>query len=639
MANNNDHLIKQTNLINFNQNFLSDTYDEPTYLAFRVNFFPMNSNVINSIEEIISLPNNDTKLMSYNDLPEPLLQLSDDYCEEEEDACYEDDCYEDECYGDCETDSDEDCSDDYDDGCYDDQDFDNIEANVVNKPKDEKKSRIYSTYDYLKNSLGEIERAKMLKIFMKQLIDLTYKFPFYIKSIDGINDLLTVDAKRGYRVKKDATITLKCYESLDQRITTLKNLYKKIAWDDTFQRWILPDMMRYFRMDIYISEFRIFHEYIGKKTTIKIKNGGYNQKKGSNLDIIKTIKNTLSKVGNILSGEKTLAHNPWILANHTINNVIPTLKLECKMCEFDIGNMFSHLSSINVNDPKSKRTDDIEIKIKVGNINEVFYNGLKNNLYINDNFINIGKLYKLNDKTQKAFLSSLFIDRTGISFPNSNTKQKTAMFDDKTPSRTMSYLGKVIKNTLTTAVQYADNLAERELNKLMSTSMGNSGISFNDALGAISSASISTMYNTFKRKAQAVKDLFPEISKATRQDIELNAFESFIQELTNTNDTIQKEIAKNLLEWGKKNANSIDDYMNVINEATTLTNEEEQLVKEFYKKFKENSKTDVNEIIIDVISEANITKEDEIQPFNIDNEKEFSSATSDNNTIDAKIIL
>ena len=61
MATNQDHLIKQTNLKNFNQNFLNDRYDEPTYLAFRVNFFPMNSdnnidvNNINSLSFLIIL--------------------------------------------------------------------------------------------------------------------------------------------------------------------------------------------------------------------------------------------------------------------------------------------------------------------------------------------------------------------------------------------------------------------------------------------------------------------------------------------------------------------------------------------------------------------------------------------------------
>lgn len=600
MASNNDHKIKEKNLLNFiREDLYNDPYDEPTYLTFRVNFFPNNSSKPLSINDIKSLKNNNTSLMSYNDLPEPFLQFSNEVNHIKPETYY-------------------------------DESLGSEITTYNNAP-----SKTYSTYDYLKESLGDKERANLLKEFITQLLKLTWDFPYYIKSIEGLNELLSVDIKRGSRLKKDTVLTLKCYESLDQRISTLKTLYKKIVWDDTFQRWVLPDMMRFFKMDIYISEFRIFHEFNGKKTYNEIKNGGYNQKKESNLDVVKTIKNTLNSVGKLLGSEKTLAQNPWVLVNNAINNAIPTIKIECRMCEFDISNMFSHFSQIISSNPKEKRLDDIEIKIKVGNINEINYNGLiqvqtedssKRKLFIDDNYLSINQLYfnDYNNKQLNNFEKSIYTDRTGIYFDKDNLyPQPTAMFDDSKPSRTMSYLGKAIKDTFKGALDYADNLAEKELNKLLNTTMGNSGLSFNDVLGAVTSANINTMYNTFKTKAESYNEKFPEISKATKQDIKLKTFETFIKNVSNSEDDINSIIAKTLLDWGKSNATSIDDYINVISEATQLSDKEKKFFNDFINKFNDISNN----------------KKEFITNFAKNATDNFSTATNENNTIDTKIIL
>jgi len=46
------------------------------------------------------------------------------------------------------------------------------------------------------------------------------------------------------------------------KIRTLMELYRKAAWDDEYQRWILPENMRQFKMIIYIFERRTFHDAI-----------------------------------------------------------------------------------------------------------------------------------------------------------------------------------------------------------------------------------------------------------------------------------------------------------------------------------------------------------------------------------------
>ena len=113
-----DFQIKEKNLLGFIGNSNKDSnykkYDEPTYLTFRINFFPNNIGKINSYEDIIGLHNNATKYFSYNDLPEPLFEYEN------------------------------------------------------NKEKKIKTNNFYSTYDYLIN-INESGRAELLLEFINLL--------------------------------------------------------------------------------------------------------------------------------------------------------------------------------------------------------------------------------------------------------------------------------------------------------------------------------------------------------------------------------------------------------------------------------------------------------------------------------------
>lgn len=430
------------------------------------------------------------------------------------------------------------------------------------------KDGVYSTYDYLKNKLGDTYRSDLLKTFIDLLRDLNDNFPYYIKTIEGLDKILDVSVKRGTRVKKDAVIAFKCYESLDQRISTLKTLYKKIAWDDEYQRWILPDIMRYFSMDIYISEFRIFHENKHKSNydTITDKLN----KNNSKLATVNTIKNILGEVKDVLSLSKNFSSDTFLLTQDVINNVIPTTKIRCKMCEFDISNSYSLYSSISKSEPKSKASDDIDIRIKVGNISETIYNGsFKSEVYIDDEYINKEKIYNnskiFTDNILTPYKSVLYNRRTGIS---TVVNEDTAVnFNDDSKSFVEGYIGKALKEAVKGAVAYGDNWVNDKMNHYYSKKLGDSNLSLNDMMSAIASGNINTIYNTFKNKAENVNNLYPEISQATNQSIDVKAFKSFIEELSkNEENKPQALVAKTLLEYGDNiNANSIDDYMEIIN--------------------------------------------------------------------------
>jgi len=236
---------------------LSKRYDEPTYMTFRV-LFGQNSATVSGT----NLLNTD-----YDRMPHPL------FINQQVDAT---------------------------------QRTGQGGRNVVEFNRDQ-----YSTRDYLRDA-NEFTRAEMLKEFITLWEDLQQNFQWYFQSIEGLDEILRVVPERGRRVANDARITFNMAEGIDQRISYLLNLYKKIAWDDTYQRWVLPDLMRFFDIQIYITEFRTFHQ-----STVS---------PNSNATVYLQI----------------------------LNGILPTYLVECQMCEFDINSFdFSYRAKSSVNaDPE-----------------------------------------------------------------------------------------------------------------------------------------------------------------------------------------------------------------------------------------------------------------------------------------------
>lgn len=211
----------------------------------------------------------------------------------------------------------------------------------------------YSSIDYLKDA-NEFTRSSMMQQFIVKWNALQYNYPWYFKKIEGVQEMLKVDHKVGQRILNDKRLTVSVREGLDLRMAHLLNLYKKIAWDDTYQRWVLPDMMRYFTLNIYISEFRTFHtpnQYNG----LGVASGGTNE-----------------------DGEL------WLKA---LDDTLPTWVIKCEMCEFDIESFnFDHLSNLSVEDDPGEV--GISFDIKVGKIYEEQMYPMFSNMYMFDKSLN-----------------------------------------------------------------------------------------------------------------------------------------------------------------------------------------------------------------------------------------------------------
>jgi hypothetical protein len=219
--------------------------------------------------------------------------------------------------------------------------------------KDVRDRTTYSTIDYLNDS-NEITRAKMMKEFIIKFKQLQDKFQYYFQEVSGVEDLLKINPKKGQRIPSDKRLVIKMLEGIDLRVSHLMNLYKKIAWDDTYQRWVLPDMMRYFTLNIYVSEFRTFHT-----------------------------PNQYDGMGN---ANKTDL-NDGNLYLYILDDILPCWVIKCEMCEFDLENIgFNYLSKLSVAEDPAEA--GITLSIKVGKIYEEQTYPIFSNMYLIDKALN-----------------------------------------------------------------------------------------------------------------------------------------------------------------------------------------------------------------------------------------------------------
>lgn len=264
-------------------------------------------------------------------------------------------------------------------------------------------AKTYSAYNYLRANLGEAGRACLLLDLINEINDIQTTYPFYFKSISGLDGLMNADSTKGVRVPDGTKITLSCYEGLDLKINQILQRYKKIVWDDVYQRWVLPDMMRYFSMSIYISEVRLFHSFksaIGKITKYNELDVGDAWLNVTNTNNDSTWESTRGRISKGISAasvltNKVLGTNSTVtnvlgmasdisstadsllgtynmgfakLCNNAINSIMPTIELRCHMCEFDISNIGSSFSELaSAPDQPTEATIDI----KIGQVEEI----------------------------------------------------------------------------------------------------------------------------------------------------------------------------------------------------------------------------------------------------------------------------
>ena len=191
----------------------------------------------------------------------------------------------------------------------------------------------YNTYNYLLNR-NEDARASYIKQFVQGLYVIQKDMPYIFQKISGLDKLQELNLGKGKRLK-DAKITIDCLEGIDLKIRTLLQLYRKAAYDDVWQRWVLPDIYRYFKMIIYVFDRRILHTGAG---TYSVEQDDF-----------------------------------------------PIYAFECGPCEFDIESTFENELSSVYSDHKDSET---KINITVHDVKTYYSNKLFNKVESNNYVVN-----------------------------------------------------------------------------------------------------------------------------------------------------------------------------------------------------------------------------------------------------------
>lgn len=364
----------------FTPNVFSRLFDEPTYLTFRIEF---DFNVDN-IENNAPTSKEKYGYETFDYMPQPLLSLGDQTLVQ---------------IGTKNIGG----QDNPTSGLYDEMTAVKLVNNYSTgiKMPIYRVGKSYSAYRYLRDVVGDDQRADMMFTFVNALKDIQDNYPYYFTSIEGLGDLLKVEPSAGIRIKdNEGILTLKCYEGLDLKVTQIAQLYRKIVWDDVYQRWILPDMMRYFHMKIYVSEIRLFHSASKSMSEPKksrlydianmVNATSYDEAFSSfnalnNLDnllnnaslisarflgtdsaLTNTVNSVNQTIDTIQSAIGDIKSDFTYLCNNAINDVMPTICIDCGMCEFVIDDTLGHINSLS--SAKSTEFTQPSLKIRVGKV-------------------------------------------------------------------------------------------------------------------------------------------------------------------------------------------------------------------------------------------------------------------------------
>jgi hypothetical protein len=414
----------------------------------------------------------------------------------------------------------------------------------------------YSAIQYLRDN-NEVVRADLLENWIYDWLLLQSSYQYYFQSISGLDSLITVNPLRGSRASlTESKITFTMLEGLDQRVTHLLNTYRKIAWDDVYQRWILPDMMRFFKLSVYVNEFRSFHR---SNHNIDIRNESAEEltiKEEKKLARKERRQDRRDFRRGIDGGE------PMILS--LIENFTPMYVLDLEMCDFDITSFRSAPDTMTIGNAEMR---EISFDINVRNYkeryinpmldyfwNDFVINGLdRSNSNLGPNYLSVsGDNNSVNPRMYPSEISirkleggqgsehesgKPYVNDGNINNLNNANPNYSTDLNSVDPISPNTWLG----NTATFGKAFATNLVEDEVNKFKTQKIPGLGISFNEGLAAIQSKNVFTLLGAARGAIDnAVKNTLPS------QELESNfvdtQFRDFLEGVLDSEATSEEGI-------------------------------------------------------------------------------------------------
>lgn len=104
-------------------------------------------------------------------------------------------------------------------------------------------------------SIDEAHRVVLLDSLIDDLKYLISNCNHYFKSISGLSSLYEYQEGEAFR-GNDKVIEITTSESIDMRIAKIMNCYRKIVFDETYMRYVLPLNLRSMQLYVLVSEIR-----------------------------------------------------------------------------------------------------------------------------------------------------------------------------------------------------------------------------------------------------------------------------------------------------------------------------------------------------------------------------------------------
>jgi len=232
-------------------------------------------------------------------------------------------------------------------------------------------------------------RRDMLNAFRNGFLYINKNSPYYFQSISGLDQLLKSDIKNVHKAagkpQRMGTLTIDCLESIDMRMFALSELYRKGIYDYTYQRSMLPENLRKFRMWLVVTEIRNIQLSYGINDVLNPFSIPSVASAANALDSFNSQTGFLDKISGLNQKSTNTEQAP------PENNLIGTDELgpyafiyQFDQCEFDFDDSYPSYASI---DNKGGSAVTNKFKIHVGRVKDykIQFNQLSDILQKNDN--------------------------------------------------------------------------------------------------------------------------------------------------------------------------------------------------------------------------------------------------------------
>jgi hypothetical protein len=225
----------------------------------------------------------------------------------------------------------------------------------------------YGAQEFL--SQRSVKRQQMLDAFRKGLMFINEKCPYYFQTLTGLDQLLKVDIKNlhkaGSKAQRSGTLSIDCLESIDMRIFSLSELYRKATFDYTYHRTMLPENLRKFRMWIVVSEIRNIQLTYGINDVLNPFSIPSVAQAANSLDSFNTQTGLLDNVQGLLQKSTNELAAEDKFGAYTLGPYAFIYQLD--QCEFDFDDSYPSFSSI---DNKGGAAVTNKFKIHVGRVKD-----------------------------------------------------------------------------------------------------------------------------------------------------------------------------------------------------------------------------------------------------------------------------